>query len=154
MKDSQGRKPLSSKSRTVSINPDTAFSNKMAIPPEVKAFMDQNGMEPHWLDAKKLQENGGYHDRDWQPFIRPDDLKKGVADFKFGTDPDGVVRRGSLILGFKTKEDAEKHRSFNTQRADRYKQVFNKKQSDELKQMAKESNVQILEDVEDESGYE
>jgi hypothetical protein len=152
MTNKSGKKPLSTR-RPVSVNPDDAFGNKLALPADIRKIFVDNGWEPRWLDGKKLQEQGGYHDRDWIVFRRPKTDNSDGPAFKFGNDPDGIVRRGSLILGYKPGEQAAKHRAFNTARADRFKS-YNREKADELRHLAKENrlDVTIHEGYDDEDG--
>lgn len=135
-----GRKPLGQKARPM-INPDEAFSNKLAIPEAIRKDLESKGLEPHWLDSKKLAENGGYHDRDWEVYKKPNEMVSDKPAFKFGNDPEGIFRRGSLILGYKTKERADKHREFLQAKADRYKAMFDKEKAAELREHIKSNDL-------------
>lgn len=150
MKTKNGKKPLSAKAPRPAINVDDVFSNKLSIPEEILKDMQSKGYEPRWLDGKKLMENGGYHDKDWTVYQRPEGVSTGTLGFKVGNDPDRIVRRGSLILGYKTKEQAANHRAFLQQRAERYKTTFDKNEAAKLKQQIKDADL----DVQIESGFD
>lgn len=99
-----GKKPISSKPT----NSGDLFGNALNIPPVVQAELDEKGLVGRWVNAIKLQQMGGYHPKGWQPFRS----EKYKSDFKFGSDPDGVIRRGDCILAVKTLEDVETHKEW------------------------------------------
>jgi len=148
------RKPVVARRRAL-INPDEAFTNKLAIPEAIKKDLAEKGLEAHWVDSKKLYENGGYHDRDWVPYVNKE-IKSNPVGFKFGNDPDGVLRRGSLILAVKTKDQADVHRAHLSAKAERYAAVTNRRNRDEIKQLAKESRgtIRVYEEGDEEFGDE
>lgn len=149
-----GRKPIRNKQQAEYINEEELFGNPLKLPPSLEAELKAAGLEWRFIDSKKLYQNHGYHDKGWTPYKR-DASETTKADFKEGADPDGVFRRGSLILATKSKEACEKHRQVLRQKADRQKS-YNKSKAAELRQMAKESfkdaKKVIYEGYEDEQG--
>jgi hypothetical protein len=129
------------------VNFDDVFGNQLTIPEEVEAEMKRKGWEPHWLDAKSLHVNQGYHPKGWKVYRR-DTQALGTAgtrtidsqEFRYGSDPDGVIRRGTLILGYKTSEEVTKHRAYLKQRADRQSNV-QATQAKELRKMVRDSGL-------------
>lgn len=116
-----GKKPLSSKAKMAPITSADVFGNTLAIPPELQAELDAQGLEAHWLNAKVVYANQGYHPRGWKVYRRdPSKLSDtmGLA-FKFGNDPDGIIRRGDCILGVKTKEEHRRHKEYLEAKAQR-----------------------------------
>lgn len=150
-KTKQGR--ISSEHRPAAkkmISHEEVFGNNREIPPDVKKELDSKGLEGRWLSAKMVYENNGYHKSGWQVYRRE---KSDILDgaFKAFGDPDGLVRRGDTILGVKTKEMAEKHRSYLRQQADAQSMANVKKRHvEELRNIAKEAN----EDVNIESDFD
>jgi hypothetical protein len=79
------------------------FGDRSGMPDELKAELDAQGLVGRWLSAKKVYDNQGYHPKGWRVYKRKN---AGLTsnEFSTGKDPDGVVRRGDLILGVKTVE--------------------------------------------------
>jgi hypothetical protein len=113
-----GMKPLSQKQAPASpYRDDELFGNVQTIPEDIQKELDAKGLVGRWLDNSRIAANGGYHPKGWVPYRR----EGGAADqqsFMFGQSPDGYVRRGTLILGAKTKEAHAKHTALLKQQAD------------------------------------
>lgn len=139
----EGKKPLSQKRASALINPDEIFNSGLKIPPEVQARADKDGIELRWVDATELQRNNGQHKRGWMAYIRPkEDRVDAGHSFKFGNDPDGLIRRTSLILAYRPKAQGDKHRAFLQQRADVLSGTFRKKSLEEFRETARETGVE------------
>ena len=144
-----GKMPLSKKG-TVTANPDSVFTNKLAIPKDIQADLDKRGMVGRFVDAKALTENYGYHKSDWIPYQMPTELRK--SQWHTGNDPDGTFRRGSLVLACKSKEDVAKHKAFLKLRAEQTTVTrHNKEEAEKMRHWAKETGggVKILEGYEE-----
>jgi hypothetical protein len=118
-----GKKPLSTKGTPeVMESYDDLFGNRLSISPELKAELDAKGLVGRWVDAKKLYEFNGYHPKGWAPYKRVTQVgeKLDKQDFRFGSDPDGTVRRGTMILAAKSKEEVARHQRFLKQKAERF----------------------------------
>lgn len=143
-----GRKPISQKPRAgTNLSYDELFGNNLTISPELKAELDAKGLVPRWVDARIIKDFGGYHPKGWTIYKR--DKTNAAPDgmeFTYGSDPAGIIRRGSVVLAVKSKEQAEKHRGFLDQRAKSYQNIHQEK-ADELRQFAKANrlNSQISE---------
>ena len=147
----KGKKPRSSKPAPAPIGMDDVFGNRLSIPQVIKDEAEAKGLELRWIDAKKLYENSGYHEKGWEPYKRESSATLDVNSFKFGSDPTGVVRRGSVILATRPKAVCEKHRLFNKQRADR-QMGAPQEHAEEMRQLAKSHGVsaRVLEGYDDE----
>lgn len=148
----EGRKPISTRKRPAeTISYDDVFSSALSIDPELQAELDKKGLVPRFVDAKRMAEMGGYNDKGWQIYRREKNISDTInpSDFKYGNDPSGIIRRGSLVLAVKTKEKAAMHRKFLDQRAENSK-MFGKKQADELRAFAKSNGL----DAQIHEGYE
>ena len=125
-----GKKPLSQK--PTGTDTGFEFGNKLFIEPELKAKAATEGKELRFISAKKLYENAGYHENGWTPYI----VEKGsfgtLSGFKFGNDPDGVLRRGDAILACRSVELSEKHRTHLKNKASKYSQNAHKKDAENL----------------------
>lgn len=148
-----GRQPIAKRAkRNPFVMTDDVFGNPLALDEELKKELQDQKLSYRFVDAKKLYEMGGYHAKGWVPYKRKPGASAniGIAEFKFGSDPEGVIRRGSMILAVKTEEQAEKHRAFLRQRAERYAD-FPQEKAAELRKFAQEKNLnsEILEGYED-----
>jgi hypothetical protein len=148
MKD--GKKPISQKRKAMDLLADTiladdVFSSALSLDPEISRELEDKGLVPRFVDAKKLSEMGGYNDKGWQVYRRDKKPSDTInpSDFKFGNDPSGIIRRGSLVLAVKTKANADKHRKFLDQRALQQEQS-NKRRGEELKAFARNSGIDAV----------
>ena len=135
-----GRKPLTAKRPVPVLSEGDLFGNALSLDPMLKAELDAQGLEGRFVDAAKLFQMGGYHPKGWTVYKRK--TASGTMEFKFGNDPDGIVRRGSMILAVKSKDQAEKHRAFLRQKAELYSSVI-PRQAEELRKMARDNNVDV-----------
>jgi len=147
----RGRKPLSKKK---AIETQVTFYGDMtALPLDVKKELEDNGLVARWVDAKQMKEWEGYHRSGWQVYRRPENviMKMKEDGPRFGRDPDGFVRRGTLILAAKTKEENERHKQHLARRARTYSSQHRKQQADELRQQARAGglNTTIVDSYED-----
>jgi hypothetical protein len=143
----QGKKPLASRPKPGGIKYDDLFGNNLALSPEMQKELDEKGLVGRFVDAKKLFENGGYHPKGWVPYRR--EKKSGDIldkdEFRFGSDPSGVIRRGSVILAVKRKEEVEKHREFLKQRAALYNpQTMQDEKAEELRRFSKTNRLDTV----------
>lgn len=111
-----GKLPIESKPQTRRISAEEAFGGgAMALPQEIQDEFEAKGWVPRWLNAAEVYKNQGYHSKGWKIYRRPTPTK---AEFQFGQDPDGIVRRGDSILGYKDAEAIRIHRTHLQQRRD------------------------------------
>jgi len=137
-----GKKPAPKKRKSVALNPDEIFTNRLNVPADVIADAEKNGWELRFVDATELQKNGGQHKNGWIAYKR----KAGSTDdfgFKFGNDPDGVIRRTSMYLAYRPIEQGDKHRAFLKQRAERLSGAFNKQEASRLREEASKSGLEV-----------
>lgn len=82
------------------------------LSPEVQAELEEQGLVGRFINAKKFQQNYGYHKSGWRLYKRDmsKNKKQGSMDFVHGSDPEGYIRRADLILAVKSKEEGEKQR--------------------------------------------
>lgn len=91
----QEKSKLTENSISTAVEAD-AFSLDAALLQEIA----QKGLEHRWVNATKLQANFGHDPRSWMPYRRE---TAGNSVFG-GTDSEGYVRRGDLILCVQSKE--------------------------------------------------
>lgn len=145
-----GKKPLSQKKRSVSaVGAPDFFRNKLMLPADIAADIEKQGLEPRWIAYKPYVENGNSHDKGWVAYRRPKQGTGAVDELQLGSSPDGIIRRGDLVLAVRKQEMGDRHRAYNEERA--YNQTFRHKKAmaDELRQMAKEANLEVTEGYEE-----
>ena len=144
-----GKLPLSAKKQSNSFK--AQFGNRLRVDEELHAEITGKGMEYRWLDAKKLYNNQGYHANGWTAYTRP--ATAGGTDFKNGNDPDGIVRRGSMILGVRSKELSESHREHlkdkSIAQVGRDRNASQRSAAAELRKMAGNTGIKIVEGDDD-----
>jgi hypothetical protein len=133
-----GRKPVSSKPKAQSMRmlTDDIFGNALALPPDLQKELEDQQLVGRFVSSKVLYANQGYHPKGWKPYKRKGDATMGGVELKFGSDPDGLVRRGDCILAVKTIEEHAKHKMWLEAKADRYKGHTKQKQK-ELQEQAR-----------------
>lgn len=143
MKD--GKKPINNKVNYSVYWENEDFGNRLSISPELKKSLESQGFEYRFVDSKQLIANSNYHKEGWIAYVKQtDDTIDSGSDFQVGTDPDGNIRRGTVVLAIRPKSLGDKHRAKLEQKRLRYNaENYNKSQASELKQLAAERNVRV-----------
>lgn len=145
------KKPLSAKRAPTSpTGIPNFFRNKLMVPDDIAADIAAKGLEPRWIAYKKYVENGNSHDKGWTVYKAP--VAPTSADTLMGKHPDGIIRRGDLVLAVRHKDLCDQHRAYNSQRAYSQTHGFKKAQAEELRQMAKDSDLTVVEGYEENEG--
>lgn len=133
-----GKKPLSQKGTAPGMNTvtDDIFGNPLALPPELQKELEDKGLVGRFVSSKILYSHQGYHPKGWRAYKSTNAGKVDGVEFKLGSDPDGLVRRGDCILAVKTVEEHAKHKAKLQERADRYK-GYAKSKKKELQDQAR-----------------
>jgi len=149
----QGKKPLASKPKPTStlVNHDEIFGNPLTISPELQKELDSQGLVPRFIDYKQIKDMDGYHTKGWKVYRKKKSDIIDSQEFKLGSAPDGIIRRGSLVLAVKTKEEASKHRRYLDERASLQRSSFQKDAANKFKQDLKNARLdsQVIEGYED-----
>lgn len=147
----KGRKPIETKQKSVSFAHDELFGNALKVDEALENELTAKGLIGRWVDYKKLVEFAGYHKNGWVPYKREKSDTIGSSNFINGMDPDGLVRRGTVVLAVKPKETVESHRSYLRMRAETYGAQVNKKKAEELRALLKSNNLnsEVIEGYED-----
>lgn len=143
----QGRKPLPESTKLTEAQlAEDIFGDATKLDPPLQAELKEQGLVGRFVDAKQLYQMNGYHKNGWMPYKRKAAGTMGLSDFKYGTDPDGIVRRGSLILAVKTADAHRKHKLLLEHRAARYKAV-QKNEADAMRafQQDRQIDSQVVE---------
>ena len=116
------------------------FGNRLRLPHGLATYLKSKGFEFRFVDAKMLEGNGNLHPWGWQVF------KANAADFKDfsdtvnGMSPDGTVRRGTLILGFRPTALGAQHRGIIAARNKAYRDV-QRQHAEELRSVARSAGI-------------
>lgn len=142
-----GKLPLSAKAAPASTGAAFAsqFGNRLAVDDGLHQEITGKGLEYRWLDAKKLYANQGYHENGWTAYKRT----AAPVDFKNGNDPDGIIRRGSMVLGVRAKTMGDSHRAHLRDRAlaqvGKDRNAAQRRGAAELRKMAGNSGIKVTE---------
>ena len=151
MNTKDGKKPLSAKTSKKVDSYSDLFGDATSISEELKKELEEQGLVPRWVDYKQMKEMDGYHKKGWVIYRRKNRDIIDNQEFRFGTGPDGLVRRGSMVLAVKSKADWVKHKNYLKDKAERYGAYFKKRQVSELRKLAQDSGIKttIVEGYED-----
>ena len=137
MSNIKGNKVPVSQKRVVKeepINISDVFQNDLDLDPSLVQELKEKNLAYRFINAAQYGKTGSHRAR-WIPYKRE---TKSVT--LFGSDPDGFVRRGDLILAVKPIEAAQKHRQLLDQRA-KAQAGINSQHAEQMRQFAKESGV-------------
>lgn len=82
------------------------------IPKAIKAELEAKGLVGRWINAKKYQDNYGFHKSGWKAHkTSPNARLAGSLDFGDGIDAEGFIRRGDLVLATKSAEQQARHKA-------------------------------------------
>lgn len=142
----EGKRPVSMKPQGAStpLNLDDIFGNPLGVHPDIDKALKERHMVYRWINATQVSQHGGWHPRHWRP-LKISELKSwGVAnhEFLFGQSEDGFVRRGDTVLGVRSVELNEKHKTYLRQVA-KERRANAKAQGDKLRQMVRESGLPV-----------
>lgn len=136
-----GRKSIETKKQPAFLQSDEVFGSLLHVDEEIKKEVAGKGLELRWLDANQMIRNGNYHPAGWTIYRRDKKADSDILGFKFGNDPEGIIRRGTCVLGVRPTAHGDKHRALNAQRAARQSGQPAKDAAQALREMAKASNV-------------
>lgn len=133
------------------ITEEQAFgAGSLSLPPDVAEDGKKKGYTFRWLSASVLHKNQGHHNKGWSVYKRP--AGASVVDIHFGQDPDGIVRRGDCILGYKTNEQVTLHRAYLKQKAADYSTEQRQSSLEAMRAIAREHGTQMA--IEEDDGDE
>lgn len=145
-----GKRPLSERPERNIIPQEQEFNNRYRLDPELKKHLKEKGLEFRFVSYKKLVDNGGYHENGWVAYNKERDggpAIMGVAEFAMGSEPTGLIRRGSDVLAVRTKATSDRHRAELARKNAAYKN-YDKSAASQLRGVASEG-VQIHEGYEE-----
>lgn len=157
-----GKRPLSQRTRAATINPDEVFMNTLGLDPDMVKTLEAKHLAYRFINYKKFVDMGGVNEGYWVPVSRKN-LKEwgydkiGTQDFIFGSDTDGYIRRGDLVLAVRSQDLNEKHKAYLKQEANaRSGRKMQKTHAEELRDLVKSSGLggNVHEGYEDEEETE
>lgn len=128
------------------------MDNQLLVSPELVKEIKKKGLAYRWVNGIKLRNNHGFDPRQWTPY----QVKKEVGgqnNYFGGTDSEGYIRRGDLILCVRLQRlnDAVKERNINRNKA--LAGEHRKATKEQLKQLQRDaglSNSRITEGYDEE----
>lgn len=144
MATKNGMKPISQKPKTAQpYNLQNFFRNKLALDPSLQESITKSGKEWRFINLKKFQENGNYHEWGWEIYRTTD--TSTAQGFMLGHNPDGIVRRGDAVLAVRPTEICEQHRAYLSDKAAlQSSKQFQKQKAKELRQLARDNQVDAV----------
>jgi hypothetical protein len=137
------KKSLASKKTAPAVvGPPNFMQDKLTLSKEIADYITAQDKDWRWINYPKYVEAGGIHDNGWTAFKLPDELKGAPGTLQFGTNPDGIIRRGECLLATRPKEYSEQHRAWLKQKTALQSGAKRAKAAAEnLRAMARESGV-------------
>lgn len=106
------------------------YNNMLALPDSLKTYLTEKNLDWRFLNAREYRNAGNYHRSHWQPFkVTPDMSDLGIT----AVTAEGLIQRGDLILGVRTKAISARHKEFLTEK-NRRLSGFNKTKAKELQE--------------------
>ena len=145
-----GKKPIEQKHQDyVYQNEDDIFGNRLNVDSRLKKELAEKGLEYRFINFNKYKEDGNFHNRGWQPYISQKNAQTAMEK-ALGQQPDGLFRRGDLVLAVRPASVGDRHRKILREKNLRQKGI-QAQRADDLKQVAKESRgaVSVVEGYEE-----
>lgn len=137
----QGKRPIEQKRQPAFIKDDEVFASVLHVDDGLKKELASKGLECRWVDANRMVRDGGFHPAGWQVYKRDKKAQSDILDFKLGSDPEGIIRRGTCVLATRPISHGDRHRAMLAQRTARQSGVA-QEAAHQLREMAKQGNVQ------------
>jgi hypothetical protein len=111
------------------------YGNRLVLPEALKASLTEQGLDWRFLNTQEFRASGNYHRSQWVPYkVKAEDIAT------YGATAEGMIQRGDLILGVRSKATSAKHREFLAERNRRYSN-FNKTEAQKLRQHVKDNDL-------------
>jgi hypothetical protein len=105
------------------------FGNRLAVPEHIVKECEAAGKALRWVSANELYANNGYHKNGWEAYKST----SAKSDFRNGNDPEGIVRRGDMILADRATTALGRDRKASQRQA-----------AAELRKMAQDSGIDTV----------
>lgn len=129
-----GKEPIANKRYAGLLEVTPNDQNRLALSKEQKAYLVSNGLECRFIQKKEYLANNNFHRTGWTI----------VSDSEMpGTNAEGLVEVGDLVLAVKTKSAQNAHRKNLAAKNARYSdpKLINKKAAAELRSRMSEGNL-------------
>lgn len=110
-------------------------------------------LELRWVSAKEMKENHGQHRRRWVVYkfkSKPDYGTMDKERFAFDVDPEGIVRRGDMVLAARPIEWGDQHREMLAEKRDLYSRYADTKKQEFKDYVRENARGAIKVDMDDE----
>jgi hypothetical protein len=134
------RVPISEKAvkKEKPIEMSDVFVNDLDLDPTLVEELKRKNLVARFINATSFKKTGNHRAR-WVPYQR--ESKSSL----FGSDPEGFVRRGDLVLAVKPLEAVKQHRALLRQRAQAQSTAsINQNHAKQVREMAAESGVNTI----------
>lgn len=113
----------------------------LTLDDSIKKILDTAGLGYKFISDVNYRRNYGFNKENWKPHQFDKNVK--------GTDHEGFLRRGDLILASQPASDVAAKKARLRRKTDAYKH-YNKEKANELRQLARDSGL----DMKVHEGYE
>lgn len=130
-------------SKNPKMNPAKFYQDKLEVPAEIQAELLKQGLHGRWLNRTQLQKSFGFHRSGYRPYIHKD-AKGNTLGSKnpfSGTDAEGLISRGDMVLGVKSIEDYHEHKE-HIKYLTKLTQGYNKRAAQELQELSNTYGVE------------
>lgn len=114
-------------------NYDEFFNNRLSLPKSLKDELTSKGLDWRFINATQFRSKGNMHQSHWVPY-------KPEATGIVGTNAEGLIQRGDLILAVREKAVSKAHKEFLTKR-NKLQSSANKEHARELRKMVQEAGA-------------
>lgn len=119
-----GKKPASLKpDPKQALSAKRIFNDPLAYPPAIKKYADENGLVLCWRNYNEIMGMDGIDPDNWRVFKKTKEIQNfdilDGSEAIFGGGSSGLVRRGDLVLGYKTKAQHDEYHEYIRQKTDR-----------------------------------
>lgn len=136
-----GRKPLPVAGAKAGLTPSYKPKDILTVDEKLAQEIIEQGLEYRWIDVKAFTGGGNFHKHDWQPYKRTSKNDSAILDIKYGNDPEGYIRRQSLVLAVRSRELGDEHRLTIKEMTRRQHGDLRKRQAEQMRQTVRESGV-------------
>lgn len=115
------------------------ISNQLAIPDALVKELKAQGLAHRFVNATTFRDEYSVHRSGWKPY----NVKSRTTISKLtGMDPEGIIRRGDLVLAVRPLAVSQQHRKVLDQRNNRLKN-FNKEAAQSMRSDAARAGVDM-----------
>lgn len=128
------------------VSDEYAPNNTLTVPQVIKDYLIKNELDWRFLNASQFRAAGNFHGSQWRAFKIPPEL----AGAGLTSSAEGIIQRGDLILGIRSKGLSAKYKEQLAQRNKAYSN-FNQTEAKKMREHVRKAGI---EGVSIEEGYE